>query len=113
LVLHRDMILDIPIIADLTALREQRQTRIDENLRRENRRRISFDYQPGQRVLLRSYKPNKMRERNRGPFMITRVHTNGTITIQRQPHVAERFNISLRVLDSLRRSSFEEAECSS
>ena len=34
IVFQRDMLLDIPIIADLVAIRERRQLLIDENLRR-------------------------------------------------------------------------------
>ena len=36
LVFHRDMLMDIPFVADLLLLREKRQTLIDYNLRREN-----------------------------------------------------------------------------
>jgi len=44
LVFQRDMILDIPLIADLELIRQQRQALIDEQLIRANRRRISYDY---------------------------------------------------------------------
>ena len=37
LVFHRDMVLDIPIIADLQLLQQQRQALIDRNLMRANR----------------------------------------------------------------------------
>jgi hypothetical protein len=39
LVFHRDMLLNIPLIADLTMIRERRQVLIDENLRRQNMKR--------------------------------------------------------------------------
>jgi hypothetical protein len=39
LVSHRDMILDIPVIADLQLLQQQRQGLIDQNLMRANRKR--------------------------------------------------------------------------
>jgi hypothetical protein len=46
LVFHRDMILNIPLLADLELIRQRRQALIDEQLIRSNRRRISHDYQP-------------------------------------------------------------------
>jgi hypothetical protein len=47
LVFHRDMIMDLPFVSDLFLLRNKRQELIDYNLRRENYKRRSFDYQPG------------------------------------------------------------------
>jgi hypothetical protein len=40
----RDMILDIPLIADFRALQEQRQLLIDQRLIEANRKRFSHDY---------------------------------------------------------------------
>ena len=40
IVFQRDMLLDIPVIAGLVAIRERRQLLIDENLRRQNEKRI-------------------------------------------------------------------------
>ena len=89
----RDMLLNIPLIADFETLRQQRQALIDRNLIAANRKRISFDYQPGQQVLKAIYKPNKMQPSFEGPYPILRGHTNGTITIQRTNGVEERINI--------------------
>ena len=93
LIFHRDMILDIPIIADLQLLQQQRQALIDKNLMRANRKHISHDYQPGNEVLLLTYKPNKLEPQATGPFTIHTVHTNGTVTVNLNPYVRERFNI--------------------
>ena len=93
LVFHRDMVLDIPIIADLHLLQQQRQALIDRNLMRANRRRISHDYQPGQEVLIRAFDPAKLDPQATGPFRIHSTHTNGTVTIQRNQYVRERINI--------------------
>ena len=41
---NRDMILDIPIIAELMLLRQKRQQLIEYNLRRENNQQQNFDY---------------------------------------------------------------------
>ena len=90
---HRDMILNIPFLADLALIRNRRQVLIDEQLRRANLKRHSFDYQPGQQVFLRIKNPTKLGPRSTGPYAVTQVHTNGTITIQRRQHVTERINI--------------------
>jgi hypothetical protein len=88
------MILDIPIIAGLQLLRQQRQALIDQQLICENRKQISHDYHPGDNVLLKTFKPNTLEERTTGPFSIVELHTNGTITIQRNAHVVEPVHIS-------------------
>jgi transposase InsO family protein len=93
LAFSRDMLLNIPLIADFQLLRDKRQALIDEQLMRANRSRISHDYQPGEEVLVLTYKPTKLQERAVGPFVIEQVHTNGTVTIRRNPHVVERINI--------------------
>ena len=90
---QRDMILDIPLVADLELIRQNRQALIDEQLIRANRRRISHDYQPNDEVLILAYKPDKLAPHAIGPFRITAVHTNGTVTIQRNAAVTERINI--------------------
>jgi hypothetical protein len=87
------MILDIPIIADLQLLQQQRQALIDRSLMRANRKCISHDYQPGNEALLLTYKPDKLEPRATGPYTIHSVHTNGTVTINRNPYVRERLNI--------------------
>jgi hypothetical protein len=62
LMLHRDVVLDIPVIADLQSLhQQQRQALIDKNLMRANRRRISHDYQPGDEAPLLTRKPKKLK----------------------------------------------------
>jgi transposase InsO family protein len=93
LVFHRDMILDLPVIADLLTIRDKRQVLIDENLRRQNLKRRSFDYQVGQDVLIKAISPSKLEPRAHGPYRIVQVHVNGNLTVQRAPHVLERVNI--------------------
>ena len=94
LVFNRDMLLDVPVIADLQLLKDRRQYVIDKNLERANRKRVAIDYNVGDQVLKLVYKPNKLEPRAIGPYAITRVHANGTLTIQLSQHVTER--ISLR-----------------
>ena len=93
LVFNRDMLLDIPLIADLHLLQQKRQALIDERLNCTNRMRILHDYQPAEEVMILTYKPDKLETRAIGPFVIQRVHTNGTVTIRQNPFVTERINI--------------------
>ncbi len=60
---------------------------------RANRRRLSHDYQRNDEVQILTYKPGKLDPRASTPFRIIRIHTNGTVTIQRTPLVTERINI--------------------
>ena len=92
-VFHRDMIMDLPLIADLMVLRNKRQALIDYNLRRENYKRRTFDYQVGQHVLELAANPNKLGPATKGPFRIEQVHCNGTLTIRRSATIVDRVNI--------------------
>jgi hypothetical protein len=87
------MVLDLPVIADLISIRNRRQVLIDDNLRRQNLKRRSFDYQVGQDVLVKTVNPAKLETRAHGPYQVLQVHTNGNVTIQRAPNVLERINI--------------------
>jgi hypothetical protein len=80
-VFQRDMLLDIPLIANMELIRERKQHLINEQLRRHNARRISYDYLVDDQVLIIVDDPTKMEERNIGPFPITQIHINGTVTI--------------------------------
>lgn len=94
IVFHRDMILDVPYVADLLLLREKRQALIDYNVRRENNKRRNYDYQIGQWVLelIKTKDGGKLAPKARGPYQIAQVHTNGTLTIRRGPAL-DRVNI--------------------
>jgi putative transposase len=90
---QRDMFLNIPLIANLQTIQDRRQILIDENLRRQNLKRRTFDYIIGQEVLIKVPNPRKLDDKAEGPYSITQVHVNGTITIRRTAHVTERINI--------------------
>eukprot|EP00804_Cyclotella_cryptica_P017077 CCRYP_003319-RA/>CCRYP_003319-RA protein AED:0.44 eAED:0.44 QI:0/-1/0/1/-1/0/1/0/74 len=47
------MLFDVPYIADWSKIGEYRQKKLDNNTRQENTSRIDWDYQPGDKVLLR------------------------------------------------------------
>ncbi len=92
-VFGRDMLFDIPYLADWRAIGQRRQDTVDHNNARENARRISYDYVVGQRVLVRKDGTlRKAEKRYLGPYVITQVHTNGTVRIQRGT-MSERLNI--------------------
>ena len=91
----RDMLLDIPLIADIQTLTQARQAQIDVRLLRANRKRKPVDFRIGHQVYLeRPRKPgDKLRPLFTGPHEITRVHANGTVTLRRAPNLMERVNI--------------------
>ena len=92
---HRDMFLDIPLIADILTLQKNRQALIDNRLLKANASRISHDYQVGEAVLKKSVLgfSDKLEPSFTGPYKIERVHTNGTVTIRLSPLHTERINI--------------------
>jgi hypothetical protein len=50
-VFNRDMLLNVPLIADWHAITQRREHHIHENLMRENQKRRGFDYAPQKWVL--------------------------------------------------------------
>jgi hypothetical protein len=78
------MLFDIPFIADLQKIGEYRQQPTDLNNAHENKGRIDYDYKVGQKVLLRKEGILRYAEPrwHKKPWLITSVHTNGTITDQ-------------------------------
>jgi hypothetical protein len=94
-VFQRDMFLPIQVVADLDAMRERRQLRIDNNLVRENRRRTFRDYEVGDQVLVvdRDHNRRKLAPTTEGPYIISQVFVNGTVLIMRRANVYERINI--------------------
>ena len=90
---RRDMFIDVPLIADLVAIRNNRQQLINNNLIRHNRKRYDYHYRLGDRIMVRVYDPDKMQEKLHGPYRIVEIRTNGTVRIQRASNVLETFNI--------------------
>ena len=92
-VFGRDMLFDIPYLADWTEIVRRRQKLVDQNNTRENNKRVDFDYAVGQKVLLiKDGILRKAEDKNDGPYVITQVYTNGTVRIQRGT-INERLNI--------------------
>ena len=92
LVFGRDMILNTPFIADWEAIRKRKQELIDKNNKNENKKRTPHNYRVREKVLMRNKRANKYETPYLGPYPITKVWTNGNVTIRRGP-VQERINI--------------------
>ena len=90
----RDMLFDIPFIADWKKIGEFRQRQTDLNTARENSKRVEWDHKVGDKVLVRKDGILRKGETKyfKDPWTITQVHTNGTIRIQRGTK-SERLNI--------------------
>ena len=89
----RDMLFDIPYLADWSEIGRKRQLQVDKSNVIENRNRIDFDYRIGQKVvLIKDGIYRKAEDSNLGPYTITDVFVNGTVRIQRGT-INERLNI--------------------
>ncbi len=80
------MLFDIPFIADWQKIGEYRQQLTDLSNAHENEGRNNYDSEVGQKVLLRKegILRNAESRWHKKPSLITTVHTNGTITVQRR-----------------------------
>ena len=80
----RDMLFDIPFLADWNKIGDYRQRQTDLNTEHENRTCKDWDYKFGDKVLLRKGGILRKSESryDRDPWTITSVHTNGTIRVQ-------------------------------
>ena len=90
----RDMLFDIPFIADWRKIGDYRQRQTDLNTLRENEKRIDYDYKVGDKILVRKdgiLRKTESRWVNE-PWTIVSVHTNGTIRVTRG-NKSERLNI--------------------
>jgi hypothetical protein len=80
----RDMLFDIPFVADWHKNGEQRQSLTDSGNQHKNAKFIDYDYIVGDKVLLinEGILHKAESEYGKEPLTITTVHTNGTIRIQ-------------------------------
>jgi hypothetical protein len=85
-IFERDMIFDIPFVADWHKTGEQRQSLTNCGNQHKNAKRIDYDYKVGDKVLLINEGILCKAESvySKEPWTITTVHTNGTIRIQRR-----------------------------
>ena len=90
---QRDMLMNLPLIADLDAIRDRRQQRIDGNLIKSNNKRVDYNYQVGEMVKVKVWDPAKMEARFKGPYQIMQTLTNGTVKLQTGPGITTPYNI--------------------
>ena len=83
------MLYDILYLADWTQIGKHKQNLVDQSCARINQHQIDFDRAVGQKVLL--IKDGNL-HKNKGPYLITQVHHNGTVRIQRGT-INERLNV--------------------
>jgi len=93
-VFGRDMLFDIPFIADWKKIGDYRQRQTDLNNLHENEKRMDYDYKVGDKILV--WKDGILRKTESRwviePWTIVSVHTNGTIRVTRG-NKSERLNI--------------------
>ena len=90
----RDMLFDIPFIADWNKIGDYRQRQTDRNTRSENKTHVNWDHKVSNNLLTcEDGILCKTESRYDGdPWTIMSVHTNGTIRVQRETK-SERLNI--------------------
>ncbi len=82
LVFNRDMLLNIPPIADWHAITQNHNHLINENLVRENCKQKCYDYVPNQKVLKKRCKTHKLGQKTSGPYKMMQTHVNGKVTTE-------------------------------
>lgn len=93
LVFQRDMLLDIPVLCDILTLTKHRQAVIDHRLLKANAKRIAHEFRVGDKVYLKNFaRASKLDKIRIGPYPILQVHTNNTVTLDRNP-IHERVSI--------------------
>ena len=95
LVYGRDMIYPLQYIAQWDVIRKNKQALIKKANLRENSRRIDHKYTVGDLVLVRVQGvKRKLDSPMTGPYKITKVHNNGTVSVKRGI-ISDRLNIRL------------------
>jgi hypothetical protein len=92
----RDMLFDIPFIADWNKVRDYRQRQTNLIMARKNSKQVNYDYKVGDKDLLTQEGILCKAESPyiKEPWTIRTVHTNGTIRIQGGTQL-ERLNIRI------------------
>lgn len=83
LVFGRDMIWNVQHIADWRVIQQRKEALINRNNARENSKRRPYQYQIGDRVLMRNADAYKWETQRKGPYQVLRINDNGTLQIQR------------------------------
>ena len=88
--------MDVPVIADLLAIRERRNLLINDNLQRQNRKRYDYNYRVGEAVYVKTYDPSKLGDEIlHGPYQIVETKCNGTVIVALNDNASatETFNL--------------------
>ena len=89
----RDMLFDIPYIADWTKIGQHRQELVDKHTACENSGRIEHNYAIGNNAMIKyDGVRHKSKFKYSDPYRIVEVYTNGTVRIRRD-NVTERIHI--------------------
>jgi hypothetical protein len=83
LVFGRDAILNVKHITDWEHIRQRKQTRFNENNRRENKSRCVHQYSLRDKILIKAKKQSKHELKYEGPYTIIQVNDNGTVRFQK------------------------------
>ena len=83
LVFGRDAILNVKHITDWEHIQQNKQKRINENNKRENKSRRDHQYSLGDKILIKARKHSKHELEFEGPYEITQVNDNGTVRFQK------------------------------
>ena len=79
LVYQRDLFIDLLVVVDIMRIQDRRQIVIDENLRRENKRRREHHYQIRDEILIKTDGPANLEEKAHGHYVISCMFTNRTL----------------------------------
>ena len=86
------MVINTPFIADWEAIKQRKQQIIDKNNKMENSKRKEHIYRVWDQVLFKNKWAQKYKRPYKGPYTITKVWENGTVTL-RMGAVQNRVNI--------------------
>ena len=93
LVFNGDVFLNIPLVADILTLTQNRHALIDKRLIAANSRQTRHEFKVNDLVFQNIPSKNKLDPIRDGPFPIIQVHTNNTCTIQKPNTTPIRLNI--------------------
>ena len=84
LVFGRDAMFNIPFTANWPQIRKRKQSLIDKNNQRENKRRRKYEYLVNDKILIEARIADKYSKPMwQGPYVVLKVNNNGTLRIQR------------------------------
>ena len=93
------VLLNGSLIADWKAIQKHKEQLVDKDLPKSNQKRINYDYFVGQKILkYHNSTVGKLELKTTGPFEISHVHTNGTVTRTLRLGISERINVQRTIL---------------